>query len=54
MKPFWPDEPPDGDRPPGHVQELLYNRPSDTLVAITVGSEPPTQGLCKPWTYEAI
>jgi hypothetical protein len=45
MKPFWPDEPSDDDRPPGHVHRLLYNRPSDTLIAITVGSEPPTHRL---------
>ncbi len=45
MNPLWPDEPPDAGTPPGHVHQLLYNRPSETLVAVMVRSEPPSHRL---------
>ena len=45
MKPRWPDEPPDAGRPPGQVHGLLYNRPSDTLVAVMARNDPPAHRL---------
>jgi hypothetical protein len=45
MNPSWPDGPSDAGRPPGRVERLLYNRLSDTLVAMMARSEPPTHRL---------
>jgi hypothetical protein len=45
MKSLWPDKPSGGNRPPGCVKGLLYNRPSDSLVAIMFRSAPPAHRL---------
>jgi hypothetical protein len=45
MKPLLPDELFDAGRPPGQVHGLLYNRPSNTLVAVMVRSDPPLHRL---------
>jgi hypothetical protein len=45
MNPLLPDEWFDTGLPPGQVHGLLYNRPSNTLVAVMVRSDPPAHRL---------
>jgi hypothetical protein len=46
MRPRTPADPPGQPRPPGGVRQLLYNRPSDTLVAVMgLRPSPPLQRL---------
>ena len=45
MKPFSPDDSPDAGRPLGHVHQFLYNRPSDTRIAVMIGSESPAHRI---------
>jgi hypothetical protein len=45
VKALWPDEPLGAAAPPGAVERLLYNRPSDTLVVLMARTAPPAHRL---------